>query len=759
MKTSHETLDDLIYFNLLSVLLLYLYLTRPNQKQLVIFLALFKLMHLASGLDDTFDTNTLNGDNGFIIEGESAGDMLGTAIAGIGDFDGDGTGDLLTAASQVGYIGRGNCGASYPIWGKNETQTSPLDLSSLMPTGGRFIYGAEDGEFFGSSAAQTGDLNSDLLSDVCIGAENANTTNGASSGRVICLYAQSSAWTADLETSAIIRARGVEFLGGAPGDFFGSAICSLGLFNNDSRPDVAFGARHASPLGRTQAGYTYLAFSVDGGWVTPVDTSIPNSSTGIQYYGRNAFDFSGSTISGGVDANQDSNPELLIGAPGMSPGGQTQGGGADLVFGFDGPYDDVDLRNLNPGITGACFESYDAQANAGTSVLLYDVDGDNLADIFIGSPGMTVLGRTQAGKISLYFGRSSWASNCYNLSLPADVEWYGPSAFARLGENVCAGGDVNFDGYQDFLTTAPFASPPTGSQAGIGYAFYGRPRASWAATYDTANLAPNDATQVYGRQANTKLITCAGLGDVNRDGIDDIAFAAPQALVNRGETNVIYGRDDPKLNASTVTTTPSNSASSFSQSQTATTIQTINPTPTPSQIFESNVSVTSRSSETPLINSSSVTTRASAPSSQTSFSFFTPSSEPINTERDIVLYTFSIQTYTTVYLEIGGTTTLSANVFPFASAGITPNDSDTFTLLTEGISLSVAGEEGVDLFTYAQLLAGDVDLLVQVSACGEDFQQIDFEANGQSYTGIFSVSSEPQYQECEANSAGRLSLF
>ena len=51
-----------------------------------------------SGWSSQFNLTTLNGSNGFAIEGLNAGDSLGYSVSTAGDINGDGTADLVLGA-------------------------------------------------------------------------------------------------------------------------------------------------------------------------------------------------------------------------------------------------------------------------------------------------------------------------------------------------------------------------------------------------------------------------------------------------------------------------------------------------------------------------------------------------------------------------------------------------------------------------------------------------------------------------------------
>ena len=122
----------------------------------------------------------LDGGNGFVINGVSAGDESGTAVASAGDFNNDGFGDVIIGAPLADPNGD-DSGASYVIYGKEEAWASSLDLSGLDGDNGVVINGVGAGDQSGLSVSFAGDINFDGKGDLVLGAPLADP-NGAGSG-------------------------------------------------------------------------------------------------------------------------------------------------------------------------------------------------------------------------------------------------------------------------------------------------------------------------------------------------------------------------------------------------------------------------------------------------------------------------------------------------------------------------------------------------------------------------------------------------
>ena len=72
----------------------------------------------AGGFNKNFNLATLNGNNGFKIEGVASGDGIGSAVKSAGDVNGDGFGDLILGADQNGESG---ARAAYVVFGRAPT--------------------------------------------------------------------------------------------------------------------------------------------------------------------------------------------------------------------------------------------------------------------------------------------------------------------------------------------------------------------------------------------------------------------------------------------------------------------------------------------------------------------------------------------------------------------------------------------------------------------------------------------------------------
>ena len=113
--------------------------------------------------------SSLNGINGFKLDGENNNDLSGYSVSAAGDINGDGHADLLIGA--YGYPSSSYKGRSYVLFGGPGVGSSgDILLSSLNGTNGFKLDGENNGDYSGSSVSAAGDINGDGNNDLLIGA-------------------------------------------------------------------------------------------------------------------------------------------------------------------------------------------------------------------------------------------------------------------------------------------------------------------------------------------------------------------------------------------------------------------------------------------------------------------------------------------------------------------------------------------------------------------------------------------------------------
>jgi hypothetical protein len=118
------------------------------------------------GSNGTVQLSSLDGREGFALEGERMEDYLGSVAKG-GDVNGDGIADLVIGAPGADPNEKSTAGKVYVIFGaKGLGSNGNFALSSLDGTNGFVLNGAQAGYLTGSTVAGSGDVNGDGVDDL-----------------------------------------------------------------------------------------------------------------------------------------------------------------------------------------------------------------------------------------------------------------------------------------------------------------------------------------------------------------------------------------------------------------------------------------------------------------------------------------------------------------------------------------------------------------------------------------------------------------
>ncbi len=279
------------------------------------------------------------------------------------------------------------------------------------------------------------------------------------------------------------------FVGANPGDGLGSSVDGAGFVDGDSRPDIIVGAPGDDTLG-SGAGAAFVYSGQNGQLLHSFFGSVPGANFGV-------------SVSKAGDVNNDGRDDVMVGTPFES--GATTRGRVEVYSGLDGSVLYTFLGSLDDSGFG--------RSLAGPG----DLNGDGHDELVIGASGATVNG-ISGGAVYVYSG----IDGSVLYSFGADT------GGSSMGESLGDGGDADGDGTPDFVIGVPRSS-----EVGI---FSGHVRVISGAT-------GTEFFRVLGDQSNARFGTsCAIMGDVNGNGLDDILVGAPGAVQQRGRC-YIYAFD------------------------------------------------------------------------------------------------------------------------------------------------------------------------------------------------------------------------
>lgn len=324
------------------------------------------------------------------IDGAAPGRQLGTALATVGDVDGDGTPEALLGEAPVAPQAGTPAGPGR-AWVVRPPLLERLDLSA---PGDRALelVGLGPGDGVGSSLGPAGDVNGDGLADVLVGAQGATGPGGVGAGAAFLVLGRPLG--GQLALASLAAAAGTRLEGEAPGDAFGSSVWGAGDIDGNGRPDVLVGAYGADNRGRAGAGSAYVISLEPGGtsWQARQLARVDGAAR---------LDLLGWCLRS-ADVDHDRVPDLVLGAYGAQPLGRAAAGSVAVVYGtaVSGL---VDLAGLTPDRGFVVIGGSGAKLGAALDVGV-DGDGDERADLLLGAPGASPTGRPGQGGAFLVQG-------------------------------------------------------------------------------------------------------------------------------------------------------------------------------------------------------------------------------------------------------------------------------------------------------------------------------------------------------------------
>lgn len=443
--------------------------------------SIFVVFGKASGFAATLPLSSLDGSNGFRINGVAAGDAAGQAVGSAGDINGDGFDDLLIGA-PISDIPNQDTGYAYVVFGKAAGFSATMDLSSLDGANG-FQMSVDEGDvLLAWSLDSAGDVNGDHIDDFIIGAPLKDNPNGVNTGSAYVVFGKTTGFDANLDLSSLDGSNGFRMDGIAESLNLGNGV-SAGDINGDGFNDLIAGSYGIG------AGKSFVVFGKASGFDATVDLSGLDGSNGFTLEGEAEGDEAGYSVDNAGDVNGDGFDDVIIGARSAGINGEGSGA-AYVVFGKASGFDaTLNLSSLD-GNNGFRLEGGAAGDNSGRSVSMAgDFNGDGFDDVIVGAYAADPNG-IDSGSAYVIFGKASGFSASLNLSNLSSTDGFSLSGLAAgnsLGKAVSSAGDINNDGFDDLIIGAPFATGGT-FNSGVGYVIFGHSLASAATASKTVEI-------------------------------------------------------------------------------------------------------------------------------------------------------------------------------------------------------------------------------------------------------------------------------
>jgi len=231
-----------------------------------------------------------------VLVGKTFDGLFGSAVAAVGDVNGDGYGDLLVGAYE-GVADPRATGAAYLYYG------GPRGLATAPAL---MLRGQGWGDQFGAALAALGDVDGDGFADFAVGAPK-NDEAGEDAGAVYVYHGGPRGPLSEPRT---------RLLGPGPGSQFGTTLAGIGDLDGDGHADLLVGAFAA---GGAEEGAVFLYRGAAAGL---------GPRPALTLHGRHPGAHLGRGLAGGGDLDGDGRPDLAVGAE----GDRSRGPQAGAVF-------------------------------------------------------------------------------------------------------------------------------------------------------------------------------------------------------------------------------------------------------------------------------------------------------------------------------------------------------------------------------------------------------------------------------------------
>ncbi len=439
----------------------------------------------------------------------------GFSLAMIGDYNGNGTSDVLIGEP-------GDLGAAF-ITGGGSSMVRDGDGSCIT-----IFYGPLAFEAMGTAGASLPDIDGDGVGEILIGSPGHDTSVGSLDlNGTVRLYlggtvggGAAGCAGAGATPAAGIVSKGTAFPGN-DGDEFGGALSALGDLNGDGRPEFIVGAPTGNSTGAPNNNIGYAEVYSPGPVVAGTTTltllyAIDGPAGQDSRYGQ--------AVSGLTDVTGDGIDEFVVGAPDENFGGGSDRGRVRIYDGASGTL----LRMYGGAVPGAGFGQ--ALADMG------DLDGDGLSELAVGAPEDRNPTQTfHSGSVTILLGSHiATGAGASTLYKRYGDDLYVPTGLSSDGENfgysLANVGDLNGDAVNDLLVGAPAGNTWDPDATTFG---------NWPVNVDVidngvARLISGESGAVLKQYFENSSVTgdafgtaVAGGQDMDLDGVPDVVIGAP----------------------------------------------------------------------------------------------------------------------------------------------------------------------------------------------------------------------------------------
>ncbi|HWV33054.1 MAG TPA: FG-GAP-like repeat-containing protein [Dyadobacter sp.] len=407
---------------------------------------------------------------------------MGTSVAGAGDVNADGFGDVLVGAPFYDQ-GETDEGAAFVYLGS-------VKGISQSPT---IMQSNQADAHLGTALASAGDLNGDNFSDIIVGIPHYDKA-----------YADQGLVKIHLGSANGINPNtAIALVGQQMTEEFGRAVACAGDIEGDGHADILISSR-TKGKNLPNEGVVMLFPGIQTG-IDKTPASVFKSGQANAYFGQ--------SLASAGDIDGDGYSDIIMGAHLYDHGESDEG--AIMVWHGGASHPDTAsataLHSIQP-------ESQFGYAVSGAG----DVDGDGYDDMVVGAP-LYDNGQSEEGAAFLFRGTSNGISKTATNMLEAD------QADAGFGTSVSAAGDVNGDGFGDIIIGAMHYDNGE-DEEGAAFVYLGSP----------AGLNPVPVKLESNKTGAWFGCAVAHAGDLNNDGFSEIVIGAINYSNGQSEEGALY---------------------------------------------------------------------------------------------------------------------------------------------------------------------------------------------------------------------------